>query len=100
MPTRKDPNKEMLGQLITAQVQIADSLGGIKDNLKALNDANVLHQQNTALSQQSQAQEHNKILDTLKLMTDKYWWLILALIGALLVVTGYPQIAKVFAPIP
>jgi hypothetical protein len=30
-------------------------------------------------------------------MTDKYWWLILVLIGALLTVTGYSNIAKMFS---
>ena len=97
---RKDPNQEMFSKLITAQVTISENLTGIKDNLKALNDANVLHQQNSALFQQSSTQEHNKILETLKMMTEKYWWLIIAMIGALLVVTGYPQLAKVFAPVP
>ena len=88
--------QEMSEKLIEAQVSISKSLEGINTNLEKLNDANVLHQQSTSLYQQQSVQERNNIIDILKLMTDKYWWLIIALIVALLSLAGYSYIGKIF----
>lgn len=83
------PRKTINIQLVEAQISISKSLEGIQENLKALNDSNILHQSESA-------HDRNNILDKLKVMTDKYWWLILVLIAALLVVTGYGHIIKMF----
>jgi len=77
---------------IEAQVSIADSLKGIKENLKVLNDNNILHSANSE-------SQHKTIISTLKMMTDKYWWLILLLIAAVLLMAGYKQVASLFIPI-
>lgn len=69
-------------RIIDAQVNIAESLKGIRENLKQLNDTNILHcQKNT--------DEHKNIVDILKTMTDKYWWLIIALIGVIMGWSGF-----------
>lgn len=83
--------------LIESNVNIANSLKGIQDNLKQLNDNNILHTQNSSIDHLNQSNEIKGIVETLKTMTDKYWWLILVLIVALLTVTGYSHIAKLFA---
>ena len=75
--------------LVTAQVNIAESLKGIKDNLKLLNDANILHHT-------QQECEHKVFLDMIKVMVEKYWYLILALIAALVIITGYEHVAGLF----
>jgi len=70
------------GMLIKAQADIAESLKGIEKNLKELNDHNILHTTKVEA-------EHNKILETLKTMTDKYWWLIIVLIATLMTAVGF-----------
>lgn len=75
--------------LVKAQVSVADSLKGIKENLKILNDANILHHA-------QQEGDHKIFLDKIKVMIEKYWYLILALIAALVVITGYEHVAKLF----
>lgn len=83
--------------LIESNINIANSLKGIQDNLKQLNDQNVLHTATVTNEHTNQSNNIRNIIDTLKIMTDKYWWLILVLIGALLTVTGYSNIAKMFS---
>jgi len=80
---------ELEQKLIESTVKIGDALSGIEENLKKLNDQNILHsQQLTSLTTQA-ANDHKSIIDSLKLMTDKYWWLIIALIGAVTAFSGY-----------
>jgi hypothetical protein len=80
---------EAIGELKEANKNIATSMKGIEDNLKVLNDRNILHTE-------KDDQQHTSILQTLQTMTAKYWWLILALIGTLLIVLGYKEAAGHF----
>jgi hypothetical protein len=96
------PSKSLLSQsdykkLVEANARIGEALVGIRDNLKQLNDVNILHAETEKLCNVQRQQEHQTIIDQLKTMTEKYWWLILVLIAALLAVTGYGQVAKLFA---
>jgi hypothetical protein len=75
--------------LVEANVSIAKSLEGIRDNLKQLNDSNILHQTRTS-------DEHKDFADKITFVMAKFWWLIVVLIAALLVVTGYGHVAKLF----
>jgi len=84
-------SKELEKSLIEAQIDIANSLKGIQGNLKLLNDHNILHSTKTEA-------EHNTIMERLKTLTDKYWWLILILIAAVLLMAGYKQVATLFIP--
>jgi N-methylhydantoinase B/oxoprolinase/acetone carboxylase alpha subunit len=77
-------SRETTEKLIEAQISIAKSLEGIQTNLKYLNDNNILHTER-------QINANKTIIDSLKLMTEKYWWLIIALIGALMFVMGYQE---------
>jgi len=80
---------EIETKLIKAQISIADSLKGINTNIKILNDHNILH----AATNDAQ---HVTIIDKLKVMTEKYWWLIIVLIAALVMALGAPKIAGLF----
>lgn len=92
----KSWENQMLERMAETNASLAITLKGIQDNLQKLNDSNVLHNTNTALYFQKSSDETKSIIDQLKTMTEKYWWLIIVLIGVLLVITGYPQIAKIF----
>ena len=83
--------RELETKLIEANISIADSLKGINDNLKTLNDHNILH------STKNEAQ-HDTIIEKLKTMTEKYWWLIIILIVAVLLMAGYTKVASLFIP--
>ena len=65
-------------KLIEAQITISDSLKGINNTLKVINDQNILHI--TKLSA-----EHQSLKEKIILMTAKYWWLILILVFSLIV---------------
>ena len=84
-------SKELERNLIEAQISIATSMKGIHDNLKTLNDHNILH------STKNEAQ-HNTIIEKLKTMTEKYWWLIIILIVSVLLMAGYTKVASLFVP--
>lgn len=76
-------------RLVEANVSIANSMKGISDNLQKLNDHNILHAQATA-------DEHKSFKDTLQVLTDKYWWMILALVGVIVAIAGYKQLLSIF----
>lgn len=82
---------QAIGELKEANRSIADSMGHIKDNLKTLNDHNILHAEKTQ-------QEHNTIIEKLTMLTGKYWWLILILLGIILLVMGYKEAIKFVVP--
>jgi len=76
-------------RLVEANVKIADSLSGIRDNLKVINDHNILHHEQTVATQ-------NILLEKVKAMTEKYWYLLfiaMIIIGAL---AGVEKVAKLF----
>ena len=81
-------SRELETRLIEAQVSIAESLKGIKENVKVLNDHNILHSTKTE-------EQHKTIIDKLKVLTEKYWWLLVILIGIIVAMAGYTKIASV-----
>ncbi len=80
---------QAIGEIKEANKSIANTMDIIKDNLKILNDNNVLHD-NKAESRQ------NMIINKLEVLTTKYWWLIVVLLGAVFVVLGYKEAIKFF----
>lgn len=75
---------EAVIELREANKSISDSMRDIKNNLRILNDQNILHISNTE-------KEHKSILNSLQVLTGKYWWLIIALLVIVLVVMGYKE---------
>jgi len=94
MATKQDTNlmiAQAIGEISQAQKQTAQTLEHLKDNLKTLNDHNILHAERDQTN-------HHTVMAKLQVLTDKYWWLILILIGALMVALGAPKIASFFIP--
>ena len=85
-------SRELETKLIEAQVSIAGSLQGITQNLKILNDQNILH------SAKAEA-EHQTIIERLKVLTEKYWWLIIVLIAVILIISGFNYAASLLIPV-
>ncbi len=81
-------NLEQEKALIKAQISIAESLSGIRENLKQLNDNNILHTAETK-------SEHTRIVSMLKVLIDKYWYLIVILISILAGIAGYKSVISV-----
>jgi len=77
--------QQAIGELKEANKNIANSMESIKDNLKTLNDQNILH-----------AQRESTNHDELMGMMQKYWWLIIALFVVVLIVLGYKEAIKYF----
>lgn len=82
---------QAIGELRESNRSIASSMGHIKDNLKTLNDHNILHAEKAT-------QEHQTIIEKLTLLTGKYWWLILILLAIILLVMGYKEAVKFVVP--
>ena len=82
-------SKDDQTKLIESQLMIADALAGIKDNLQKINDQNVLHTTSLNTLTIQAGNDHQNIIEKLKLMTDKYWWLIISLIVAVCGLAGY-----------
>ena len=82
--------------LIEANVRISKALEGIETNLKSLNDNNVLHANRVNEFQIENKIDHKTIVEKLQLLTEKYWWVIIVLIGALLITVGIKEGLKLF----
>ena len=80
-----------IGELKEANKNIASAMGDIKDNLKTLNDHNVLHVQTVNV-------DHKIIAGHLQTLTAKYWWLIVVLLVTILIIMGYKEAIKFFIP--
>ena len=65
---------------------LLDNQKVMAENLKTLNDNNILHAQKNE-------DQHKEIFEQMKLITTKYWWLIIILLGAVFIVLGYKEIA-------
>ena len=89
-------NKGQTKEFIHSQVLLSKSMEGIHENLEKLNDFNVLHTTKSMEHRTNTMNKLDKVIETLKTMTDKYWWLIIALIAALLTVTGYGHVTRIF----
>jgi len=81
-------------QLVESQLMIAESLKGIQENLKQLNDQNVLHSEKLTDLTITAQNDHKTIIDTLKMMTDKYWWLIISLVVTITAFSGYKFLSQ------
>lgn len=77
MPLSDDDQRK----LIEAQILISQSLNGINNTLKTINDQNILHSAKVT-------EEHKGLMDKIQRMTAKYWYLILILVLALIVLAG------------
>jgi vesicle coat complex subunit len=85
-------------KLAVAITEIKEATKGIyetnkimAENLKKLNDYNILHSQRSA-------DEHKNILENLQVLTGKYWWLIIILMAVILAVLGYKEAIKFISP--
>ena len=76
-----------LGQIAESNRHIANAVEGIQENLATLNDRNVLHQ--AKLDAAVEKTQTN--IDGLKQLIDKWFWLIVLLIVALLVSLGLKE---------
>jgi len=81
---------EAIGEISQSNKQIAVSLAALQDNLRTMNEQNILHSTNTINNE-------NKILEKLENLTSKYWWLFIALLGVVLLVLGYKEAIKLLA---
>jgi FtsZ-binding cell division protein ZapB len=77
---------QMLGELKEANNSIATSMNSINNNLKILNDHNILHAEKTC-------NEHNNFQTTLQTLATKYWYLIIGLMVVILIIMGYKEAA-------
>lgn len=92
MMARKTTSNELalaqaIGEMSQAARQMQMSMEHMSENLKTLNDRNILHQEQTA-------QEHKSLFLKLDDMTKKYWWLILVLLAVIFLVLGYKEVLK------
>lgn len=78
---------QAIGELKVANQNIANSMNAIRDNLKVLNDHNILHAEKVDNHNQSMIER-----------LDKYWWLIVALFAIILVIMGYKETIKYLIP--
>ena len=78
---------QAIGEIKEANKSIAGSMDAIKENLKTLNDNNVLHDNNAKTQQQT-------IVKKIEILTSRYWWLILGLLAAVFTVMGYQELLK------
>lgn len=74
-----------LGRLEEYTKQIANSTEAIKDNLKKLNDHNILHAERCK-------KEHETALSKIQELTTRHWYFIIALFIIILVIMGYQEI--------
>ena len=77
-------------RIALATEAISKTTAKMEENLKILNDSNILHQEKTA-------QEHKAILETLKDITTKYWYLLFIAFVMLALVAGVKE-AKALLP--
>jgi hypothetical protein len=78
---------QALGEMTQASRQMATTMEHMNENLKLLNDKNILHSEQTA-------QEHKSMMLKLDDITKKYWWLILVLLAIVFLILGYKEVLK------
>lgn len=93
MPVRRNTDLELklatsMGEISQANKQIAETLVSLNQNLRTMNDQNILHAANTA-------NEHNTITKALERMDKKYWIALVVLLAVLLLVLGYKEAVKI-----
>jgi hypothetical protein len=80
---------ENFRELVKANTMIAQTLSHMEENLKRLNDDNILHSVKTE-------EQHKNMAQKIEEIGAKYWKLIVALMAALIIVMGYKEIPKLF----
>ncbi len=78
---------QAIGEMTNAARTMQTSLEHMNENLKILNDRNILHTEQTS-------QEHKSMLLKIDDLTKKYWWLLLVLLAVLFLVLGYKEVLK------
>lgn len=78
---------QAIGELKVANQNIANSMNAIQENLKVLNDHNILHAEKVDNYNQSMIER-----------MDKYWWLIVTLFAIILIIMGYKETIKYLIP--
>jgi hypothetical protein len=89
MPTNNELMAQALGELSKSNERLAATLDKMDDNLKILNDTNILHQQKTE-------DQHKDFSSKLDLLMTRYWWLVIGLIVIVLLVLGYKEVVTKF----
>ena len=79
-------------RIALATEAISKTTAKMEENLKILNDSNILHQEKST-------QEHKAILGKLQELTSKYWYLVLVAFVLLALVAGVKE-AKALLPTP
>jgi len=77
-------------RIALATETISKTLGKMEENLKVLNDSNILHQEKSI-------QEHKAISDKLQELTSKYWYLVFIAFVVLALSAGIKE-AKTLLP--
>ena len=78
---------QALGEMTQAARTMQVSLEHMNENLRTMNDRNILHQEQTV-------NEHRSMMLKLDDMTKKYWWLILVLLAVVFLILGYKEVLK------
>lgn len=77
----------VLGEISQANRQLSISLDNLNDNLKIMNDQNILHGEKVA-------REHEAFTKSLEQMDKKYWVALIVMLAIVLLVLGYKEAIK------
>ena len=78
---------DAIQQLSQSNASIAESMKGIKELVKDINDKNILHITQTT-------EEHKIIESKLTMFANKYWWLLLIVVSAIIVLAGAQKVLE------
>ena len=81
------PDKSAYQRIADSTELTSKTLQKMENNLKTLNDSNILHQTQSAL-------EHKTIINKLQELTTKYWYLVLIAFILLALVAGVKEAAR------
>jgi len=81
------PTKSAYQRIASATELTSKTLEKMENNLKTLNDSNILHQSQSQL-------EHKTIINKLQELTTKYWYLVLIAFILLALVAGVKEAAR------
>lgn len=95
--TQDDRYEELLVKLTEVNSSLANSVEGIKENIRVLNDANSKHQDEVAKYHISACSERKEISNSIGMITNKLWVVISILLTALLIVVGVKEAINFFS---
>jgi hypothetical protein len=81
----------ILGQLVENQKTISKTLDVMSENLKTLNDQNVLHDRSIDLQHSEVKSRLDGLSETIKTWVNRNFWLVIILLVALLVALGLKE---------